>query len=113
MTTKTVRRRSEVLHEEIGYLPTYLVNDGPGGDGVCTLLVRHYKVVRTPKGNYHTHVKTDAMEFVNAAKLVDWIELVGAKELPPEADGNPRFVPEELRGEPSLGQLLAWGRERG
>ena len=108
MNAKTVRRKSEVLHEEIGYLPTYLVNDRPGGDGTCTLLISRYTVVRTPKSNYHTHVKADAMEFADSAEMVRWIEAVQAKELPPEADGNPRYVPEALRGMPSIRQLLAW-----
>lgn len=114
MTTKTVPKRSKVLHEEISYLPTYLVDDKPpNATGTCTLLIRRYRVVRTPKGNYNTQVKSDAMEFDNSTAMVDWIEAVGAKELPAEADGNPRFVPEELRGDPSYWQLIAWGRERG
>jgi hypothetical protein len=113
MTTKTVRKRSKVLHEEIGYLPTYIVDDkGPNATGTCTLLVRRYKVLRLPSGKYRTDVKTEAWDFDNATKMVDWIEMVGAKELPPEADGNPRFVPEDLRGDPSLWQLVTWGRER-
>ncbi len=109
MTTKTVPKRSKVLHEEIGYLPTYIVDDKPpNATRTYTLLVRRYKVLRLPSGKYRTDVKIDAMEFDNSTAMVDWILLVGAKELPPEADGNPRFVPEELRGDPSLAQLLTW-----
>lgn len=101
------------MHEEIGYLPTYIVDDkAPNATGVCTLLIRRYKVVRTPNGNYRTNVKTDAMDFDNAKEMGDWIERVGAKELPAEADGNPRFIPEDLRGDPSYWQLISWGRER-
>jgi hypothetical protein len=59
----------------------------------CTLLVRRAHLRRGRSGKLRTVVDTDAIEFEDEDAMVAWIQEHDAEELPPEADGNPRFVP--------------------
>ncbi len=81
----------DVVAEGWFYLPIFLVDD-KYGDGTCTLLVRHI-VAKRVKAGFRCIVKTDALDFPDEAKLLRWIHHYEAEELPPEADGNPRYLP--------------------
>jgi hypothetical protein len=82
----------DVVAEGWFYLPTFLVDD-KYGDGTCTLLVRHITAKRAAKAGFRCTIKTDALDFPDEAKLHGWIRHYEAEELPPEADGNPRYLP--------------------
>ena len=93
----------EVLKEGTGYLGTFFRGDY--GDDyrkedvrrpICTLLVRHYQLRRTPKGNLTVKIDMDAREFPDEDAMVSTIEDAGWFELPSEADGNPQYVPPEF-----------------
>lgn len=60
----------------------------------CGLFVRRAQVRRGPSGRERVVIDRDYIEFPDEAAMVGWIEEHDAEELPPEADGNPRFVPE-------------------
>ncbi|MDQ5822210.1 MAG: hypothetical protein M3540_12285 [Actinomycetota bacterium] len=68
----------------------------PSSTGECTLLTRRYRVTEGVHGKRFIDVKTDAEVFPDDDALVAWIEEKRARELPAEADGNPRFVPDEV-----------------
>jgi hypothetical protein len=95
---------TEIVKEGWFYLDTYFQGDYGDAhrkpelrDPKCTLLVRRVQLRRGPSGRTRTVIDTDAMEFPDEAAMVAWIESSGAEELPPEADGNPQYVPEEFR----------------
>lgn len=85
-------RRREVQRQRY-YLGTYLQDRD---DEWVTLLIRDFSI-RVGKGKLYRYVTTDALRFPNAEAMVEAIESGGWKELPPEADGNPRYVPNEFR----------------
>lgn len=63
----------------------------------ATLLVRRFQLRRGPSGKLRTAIDLDALEFPDDAAMVAWIEENVAEELPAEADGHPRYVPEGFR----------------
>lgn len=81
---------STTVYEKIWYLPTYLKNKTDTG---CTLLGHVYTIRRSDMGNYNLHNRVDAWHFDNDDELADFIQSKKARELPSEADGQPRFVP--------------------
>lgn len=78
------------------YHPIYFVEKDPA-DTRCTLLIKRFKRYKTSNGNFVTAYKTDTIEYPDEAAMVADIEAQGMKELSDEADGNPSFVPKELR----------------
>lgn len=84
---------SEVVERQTWYLPTYLANKHDAG---VTLLTKQYEIRRTPKGNVRLQVKTAAPDFPSVDEMVAAITDGGWRELPAEADGVPRYVPDEI-----------------
>jgi hypothetical protein len=98
---------TEVIKEGWFYLGTAL--GGAYGDAwrpsaerspMMTLLVTRAQLRRSPSGKVRRFIETDALRFANEAVMVAWIEEHHAEKLPPEADGNPQFVPEGFDTEP-------------
>lgn len=86
--------KTEVVKERTYYAPVFFKDR----DGRCSLLTRHFewrqgKKLRLYASGYST------VEFANEEALgVSMLALEGDwAELPAEADGNPRYVPEEFR----------------
>jgi hypothetical protein len=61
-----------------------------------TLLIRRYRVTQGPKRR-RLAIDSDAKVWPNEAAMVSDLEHLDWEELPDEADGNPRYVPETLR----------------
>lgn len=93
--------RSTVHLEQTYYLPTCIVDsprhEEPDPDGEHTLFLRHFTLVETPRGKQKLRVELDVEFFPNAKAMGDAIDERGLVELPQEADGDPLYVPEELR----------------
>jgi hypothetical protein len=87
-----------ILKDGWFYLPTFLKNGKYYPDPeTCTLLVRRVQLRRGPSGRLRTVLALDAPRFPNEDEMARWIREHHAEELPPEADGDPRFIPEEYR----------------
>jgi hypothetical protein len=99
--------KSEVVKTGWFYLPTFL-KDGKyePKTGTCTLLVRRFELRRGPSGRERVNGHTDALSFPDEDAMVAWIDEHDATELPQEAEGNPRYVPEGFAPAP-LGRRLA------
>ena len=95
--------RSDTTVEREGwfYLGTFL--QGEMGDRYrkpgerspkCGLFVRRFQLRRGASGKVRTAIDRDYVEFPDEDAMLGWIEERDAVELPPEADGNPMYVPE-------------------
>jgi hypothetical protein len=60
-----------------------------------TLLIRRYRVTQGPKQR-RLKIDTDAKVWPNEDAMVADLERLDWTELPDEADGNPRYVPDEV-----------------
>lgn len=90
--------RSTIEREGWFYLPTFLRDDKyDHSPGTCTLIVRHAELRRTYTGNLRVALETDALDFPDDDAMYAWIERHDAEALPTEAEGNPRYVPEDFR----------------
>lgn len=85
--------KSEIVKDKMFYLPT-LIQDSE--DGPFSVFVRRYIARRGPKsGKVRVSIESDVWRFEDPTALAKGVE--GLTELPEEADGNPRFVPDEFR----------------
>jgi hypothetical protein len=99
MATKT-HHGSEVLKEQTYYLPTYFRDDkGPVPTGECTLLLRHFRLVKTRAGKLRIHIKNDGRSFSNAGEMVTAIETERLRGLPIEAESDRHYLPKAFRVE--------------
>lgn len=96
--------KSTLLMQGRFYLPTFF--QGDYGDASrrpeersskCVLLIRDIRLWRTPKGKRRLDIKTAGLEFPDEQAMNAAIEEQGMEPLPPEADGNPRYLPVEYR----------------
>jgi hypothetical protein len=89
--------RSETLKERTYYLPTYLVDDKPpDATGECSLFVRTFRLVKTPKGNLRVKVEQDVWSFEDDDAMVERIQADGLTELPAEAESDRLYLPDEF-----------------
>ena len=92
------RRGTEILKNGYFYLGTYLTGGRhEKNPDAASLFVKHAQLRRAPSGKCSSVIVNDAIVFSNEGEMVAWIEDHGAEELPDEADGNPRYVPEAFR----------------
>jgi hypothetical protein len=89
--------RVRVLREGWFYLPTFLIAKDDRHDKL-SLFVKQVRGQRGVKaGHVRTLVKFDVLFFPDEDAMLEWITEHDAEELPEEADGNPRYVPEGWR----------------
>jgi hypothetical protein len=86
--------KPEILYEKIWYLNTYLKSKT---DESGSLITHLYVIKKTPKGYFKLDNKLDVQTFSTDEELAQYIERHDARELPDEADGNPKFVPQEVQ----------------
>lgn len=95
-----------ILFQEKWYYPTYFDNahrvwDGKGtGDWSGVLLIKVF-TARQFKNRVNLEIKTEVVEFrgANESEMLESLQkqIEGMKELPIEADGNNKFIPEEIK----------------
>lgn len=85
---------SSIEYERIWYLPTFLQDKQ---SPKCTLIGHIYQIRRSDMGNFNLSNKIDAWEFEDESALAEFIRKNRAVELPPEADGQPRYVPQRIK----------------
>lgn len=83
---------SNILYDKIWYLPTSLV----AKDGSVTLLVHRYQI-RQGSINVIISNKLDALEFSSKKEMAEEITRKRYRALPPEADGNPQYIPRRIK----------------
>lgn len=87
---------SNLILDETYYSPVFF-RDNPRSDNPerCTLLIRRYRVRQGSKRPW-LNIKSDAKVWSNEDAMGADLLQLDWKELPEEADGNPRYVPDEV-----------------
>jgi hypothetical protein len=90
------REKNDMNKTYTYYAPTYLAEKDPN-DTRCTLLIRRYQRYQSKSGKWITKIDSDVAEYATPEDMVAAIETEHMQELPKEADGNPMYVPPELK----------------
>jgi hypothetical protein len=88
---------SETIREQLYHGFLYLIDDKPpNATGDCSLFVRRFRLVRTPKDKLHIKIAADVWTFPDEESMLAAIERYDIRELPEKADGDVLFVPGEF-----------------